>query len=150
MLCLWYLQCTNIWNKVQSNKLRTPAPLFAPSLTLLFSLSSLSQFWHNCLPQILFSSLSADWLAHLSEDKVPEWEKRRKTHAYTHIGSQVNTCNHMQTQACSLGCRRILNTNRYTDEYTRTETGLLRTHTYTHTKLTSKVLQRHAFPTYTW
>lgn len=55
------------------------------------------------LLQILFSSLSADWLAHLPEDKVPGRENRRKhTRARTRA-TQANTCNHVQTQACALG-----------------------------------------------
>lgn len=66
--------------------------------------------------QILFSCRSADWLAHLSKDKVPEWEDRRK-HTCTLIRALVNTCNHMQTKAGAPGCRHFWHTSQHTDKY---------------------------------
>lgn len=121
----------------QGSKQQTPhsGATFCPfSHSLIFSLIFVPVLTQLPASDLVFLSLS--WLAGTPFRGQSPWvrKKKKNTRVHAHIGSQVNTCNHMQTQACSLGCRRILNTNRYTDEYTRTETGLLRTHTYTHTQ----------------
>lgn len=128
---LQYLQ-----SGVQSTPLSYPVPLCCLRPPRLFPRSCLSQF---CFGSWL---LSADWLAHLPEDKVPEWGQ----HAHACTSKPGSTWDHMQTQTCTL--RHLAHTNP-THTHTHTAVQIWSTHTHTQA-LTSKVLQRHAFPPYTW
>ncbi len=123
------------------SKRHTPhsgATFLHSSLPLILSCSplfSLSVFVPVLTPRpasdLIFLSLS--WLAGTPFRGQSPWvREQKKTQACARIGAQVNTCNHTQTQACALGCRLILHTNQYTDEYTHREANLLHTHTSTH------------------
>lgn len=119
LLCLWCLPYTNIWKGSKQSPLLSGAN-FLLSSPHLFSFSCLSQF---CIRSWL---LSADWLAHLSEDKVHKWGQR----AHACASESGNTWDHMQTQACTL--RHLTCTKPHTQEgepdaYTNTHT-----HTSTH------------------
>lgn len=103
-----------------------PQSTLSVTLFLVFSLVFFPVLTPSLL-QILFSSLSADLLAHLSECKVPEWENRWKdTRARTpaHKWTHVIICKH---KSMHTGAQAHL-TNQYIDE----RRNLLHTHTSTH------------------
>ena len=104
-------------------------------LALVFSLVPCPSSKRRCLLQILFSSLSQLTAWHtFQSSKSPRLRKEMKTHARTHIGVQVNTCNHMQTQvhAGMWGHRHNL-IHRWM--YAPREAARTHTHTHTHTHI---------------
>lgn len=139
MLCLWYLQCTNIWNRVQSNALRNPAPLFCiRPISPLFShpSSKTTARFRSCCS---FSQLTG-WHTFQRTKSLSE-KTQENTLARTHMGTQVHACNLMQTHGCAMGCRHNLHTHQYTSECMHKEANL---HTHKHTlPKSSSVMPSH-------
>lgn len=79
------------------------------------------------LSQFCFRSwlLSADWLAHLLVDKVPEWGQ----HAHAYTPERGSTWDHMQTQTCTL--RHLTHNKMHTCMHAHTQTHKW-IHTHTH------------------
>lgn len=154
MLCLPYLRCTNTWNTVQSDTLCTPAPLFSlcPSLSfscllsLVFSLVFAPVLTRPPASDLVFLSLS--WLASTPfRGQSPRVRKEKKTHACTHTSEHKWTheiiCKHRHAHWHADAC--------HTQTDTQLNTRAQRQTCCIHTQaLTSKVLQHHAFSTYTW
>lgn len=149
MLCLRYLQCTNIWNEDQSDILRAPAPLFcfcfhlphSLRLSLVFSRlcpsSNTTACLRSCFPLPFSLSLS------LPVSQLTGWHTYQRTKSLCekteentcmHIRAQVRTWNRMQTHCMHLGMRGMqtnlthTHTHKYTNEYTYREANLLHTH----------------------
>lgn len=91
-------------------------------LSSLVSLLCLSQF---CIRSWL---LSADWLAHPSEDKVLKWGQ----HANACTSEQGNTWDHMQTQTCTLKNLTCTKLHAHTDTHRRANLTCTQIHTSTH------------------